>query len=256
MDNAFDSACATFNGLIMIKKASTCFLGILLFLCGSGVFAQALTAEWTRKADVDWLPNGPGPRAWSNLFWDSNAQRLALFGGSAGGGYKADIWHYNVTADTWTSILQPALDCPGYFGFTAPDGRDAHSSGYDSVNNAYWSVAGSGYKCGAANAEVLPLRTAGAGTTSTSIIDPGLTQTTPDFYKHWTVLVDNYYQALITAYDPVTKKLTLASAVTGLAVGKTYTIRVSTDGQTWYYPLPVPSPPKPGSAFWSPGRKQ
>lgn len=185
---------------------------------------------------MQWLPAGPGPRTWSKLFWDSNIQRLTLLGGAAGGGYKMDIWHFNAGTGTWTPYLQPAKDCPGYLGFSAPDGRDAHGTLYDPVNDAYWSVAGSGYKCGnAGESSTLPVRSAGAGTTTTVIYDPALAESTVDYWKHWTVMVDNYYTAYVTGYDPTTKKLTLSNAIPTLAPGKAYVMRVWTDGQTWMF---------------------
>lgn len=221
--------------LSMIRHLlSAVLIGSVVATGTPDVIAQPITAQWVRLPDVAFLPNGPGPRGWSNLFWDSTAQRVAIFGGSAGGGYKNDIWHFNTSTGTWTAVEQPALDCPGYLGFTAPDGRDAHTTAFDPVNNGYWSVAGSGYKC-SAGGESLPARTTGAGTTTTSIIDPTLTATTVDFYKHWSVVVQNYYVATITAYDPQTKRLTLATPIASLAAGQPYKIQVWTDGQSWFY---------------------
>ena len=206
-----------------------------MLLVASSGFAQTISAQWTQKSNGNFYPDGPGLRGWSKIFWDSGAQRLAMLGGSAGGGYKMDVWHYNISNDTWTPYLLPSDDCPGYLGFSGPDGRDAHSADYDPINNAYWSVGGSGYKCGAASGVNPTARTAGVGSSPSFIIDPGLTSTVVDFYKDWVVTVDNYRQAYVTAYDPVTKKLTLALPISGLVVGSSYTLRVWTDGQTWMY---------------------
>ncbi len=209
-------------------------LAALAFFSISPSWAQTISAEWTKKTKSAYWPAGPGHRLWSKLFYDSAAQRIAVLGGTGGGGYKMDIWHYNVASDTWDPYLLPAIDCPGYAGFSAPDGRDAHAAEYDPINDGYWSVAGGGYKCGNAGEGPPVARTAAAGSTASTIIDPSLTATDVDFYKDWTVFVGNK-RAFVTAYDPVAKKLSLGAPITGLSAGSAYTIRVWTDGQTWFY---------------------
>lgn len=205
----------------------------LLVLPTASSLAQTITAQWTRKINADWAPNGPSSRTWSKLFYDSTSQRIALYGGATGGGYKSDIWHYNITNDSWLAIELPTINCPGHHGFSGPDGRDGHSAEFDPINNMYWSVAGGGSKCTYLG-EYLPIKTAATGTTITSIMDSTLDATTVDFYKDWTVTVGSKV-AFVTAYDPVAKKLTLGASVAGLTAGSTYTIAVKTAGQTWYY---------------------
>lgn len=214
---------------------------LAFFVLAPCAHAQAITAQWTKKTTVNWLPDGPGARSWTRMFYDSGSNRIVVYGGSAGGGYKSDIWQYDTHSDTWLGLEVPALDCPGYLGPDGgPDGRDAHSDDYDPYNHLYWVVAGGGGKCGLAHGEVLPVRTAGTGTTTSVIVDPNLPATESGFYKDWLVNTGSsaYVSSntsYVSGYDAATKTLTLATPIAGLAPGSSYTVQFFTSGQTWYY---------------------
>lgn len=186
-------------------------------------------AQWVEKSTTPYYPQGVGPRGWHELIFDSFNSRIALFGGAGSGGYLNDVWQYDALTDMWLPIETPSNRCPGYSGFSGPDGRDNHAVEYDPVNHLYWSIGGSGYKCGP-----LASRTAQVGSNSTTIIDPSLSSNIPDFYKDWTVTA-NSKQVYVKSYDPVIKSLGLASPISGLTVGISYKLQVWTNGGTWYY---------------------
>jgi hypothetical protein len=207
----------------------------LALICASvSAAAATFSAQWTQKAPLEPFlsATSPGPRSWTNLFYDSQNNRIAVFGGSAGARFVGDVWHYNAGADTWAPFDIPADDCPGTFGFSGPDGRDAQTSDYDAHNHLYWTVGGGGYKCTGTKAIT---RSAQAGTTTTQIVDATLPGNVPvDHYKWWSVIA-NSKVVYVTGYNPATRTLTLASPITGLAAGTSYTLRVWTNGGTWYF---------------------
>jgi hypothetical protein len=187
---------------------------------------QDWTATWTRKADPPGFPDGPGGRGWVDITFDPVNSRTVLVAGS-GGTYMNDVWWYDAAADRWTSV-EPYVRCSSLTGFVPPTERDEYALEYDPVNQLYWMFGGSGYSC------VGPVRTAGAGTTSTAIVDSTLTATGVDFYKDWTVQIFNSY-AYVSAYDPVAKKLTLTNPIASAVPGTQYRLYTQGGGGTWYY---------------------
>lgn len=215
------------------KRTRSVITLLALGLAAGGSWAGNLVATWTKKAPLEPFRSAtsPGPRAWTSMDFDSLNGKLMLFGGSASG-FVADIWQYDTVADQWTAIENPADHCPGTFGFSGPDGRDTQVTIYDDYNHLYWSLSGGGYKCTGTRAT---MRTAQAGTNTTTVVDSSLpSDVTSDHFKDWTVAT-GYGKAYVQSYDSITKTLTLASPVYGLAPGSTYQIKVWTDGGSWYY---------------------
>lgn len=208
-------------------------VGLMAFaLMWGGYCAPAFadfTAMWTQKQYVANPPAGPGARGWVNLPYDSATHRLVLIGGS-GEHYYNDIWHYDVVSDSWTEI-EPYVPCEAINGFTPPTPRDEHAVVFDSHNSLFWMFGGSGFGCKG------DLRNAGAGTTSQQIVDSTLTATEIDFYKNWTVSVQQppYLNANVVQYDPVTHTLTLDPAINGMAVGVPYQLHPQGGGGMWSY---------------------
>ncbi|MBL8483230.1 MAG: PKD domain-containing protein, partial [Rhodocyclaceae bacterium] len=196
--------------------------------------APPLVAEWTQKAPISPFisDTNPGPRAWTNLTYDPVNARMALFGGSAGSRFVADVWHYDTLTDSWTAIDRPADDCPGTFGFSGPDGRDTQSVVYDAYNHLYWSISGGGHKCTGTRAVQ---RTAGAGSNTTTVVDPALPGDVPvDYFKDWSVYTASTV-VYVTGYDPATRTLRLASPISGFGPGSAYWIKVWTVGGSWFF---------------------
>ncbi|MBL8470958.1 MAG: PKD domain-containing protein [Rhodocyclaceae bacterium] len=208
--------------------------GLSLTIVATHAPAAPLAAQWTRKAPLAAFlsDTNPGPRGWTNISYDSRYGRMALFGGSAGSHFINDVWHYDTLADTWTLFDKPFDECPGTFGFSAPDGRDAHSTAYDEYNGYYWTVAGGGYKCTGTKAI---LRTAEAGSNTTTVIDSTLPADVPvDYYKDWAIMTASQI-VYVTSYDPATHTLRTATTLSGFGPGSTYRLKVYTDGGTNYF---------------------
>jgi hypothetical protein len=71
------------------------------------------TTDWTQISDI-----GPDPRAGHGLAYDSDRQRVALFGGDSGGTLRNDTWEWDGT--DWTQAAD-----------TGPDQRHEHGLAYD-----------------------------------------------------------------------------------------------------------------------------
>lgn len=185
------------------------------------------TATWTLKSIAKNYPDGVGGRGWEELTYDTDLQKVVLFGGS-GATYFNDIQYYDVILDTWTQI-EPFVGCGTTMaGFSVPPGRDEQTLEYDPVNKLYWSVGGTGYKC------AKTAFSAKDGSSSLVVVDPSLTGTVTDQYKYWTVQTA-VGAAFVTAYDPVAKKLTLDTSLSDLKSGATYYLYAQRGGGTWSY---------------------
>lgn len=210
-------------------KTSTALIACVLFFAhipSPALANMEIQAQWTRMTDPSAMPAGPGKRNWTDLSYDPVSKKVILIGGSGSATYLNDIWHYDTGTDTWSNIV-PHTHCPGFSGFSGPDGRDTQSVEYDPVNDTYLLLGGGGYKCGA-----LASRTAATGTTTNQLVDPSLPATAADFYKYWSVTVGTK-RVYVSGYDPSTKTLYLATPITGLTSGSIYQLQVWTDGFTW-----------------------
>ena len=198
----------------------------LNFTVNPGGTAGGWQGTWTRMANLPF-----DGRGWIDITFDELNGRTVIFGGS-GAQYRNDIWRYNAATDVWTNV-EPDVPCGGsslfYERHAPPTPRDEHAVEYDSFNHLYWTFGGSGFSCVNAN------RTAGAGTTTTTIFDPTLTQATVDYYKDWTVGSGQEGRAYVNAYDPVTKRLTLSAPVAELGPGAIYRLYPQRGGGTYYY---------------------
>lgn len=200
-------------------------LGVVFMLVSGGAFpAPELSAVWTQKAYAGGFPARPGGRTWVDTIYDPVNKRTVLFGGS-GGTYLNDIYHYESTSDTWTLIEPHVPNCPG---FAPPTQRDEHAVEYDSYNHLYWSFGGSGY------AYPCLTSTAESGTDTLTVVDNSLPSTIVDYYKDYFVYVEGR-TAYVQSYDPTTKTLKLATAITTLTAGTKYLLYAQGGGGTWYY---------------------
>lgn len=210
------------------RAAGSALLSVLLLATSwpHAMAAPRLTAAWAQKAQVSGEPIGPGGRGWVDLIYDPALHKTVLFGGS-GGNYFNDIFQYNAATDAWTGI-ELFIDCNGISGFVPPTGRDEHVVEYDAYNNLYWVFGGSGYGCkGSAHS-------AQSGTDSVTIYDNLLTSNVTNYYKDWTVQFSGKL-AYVSAYDPATRKLTLATPISGLTSGSAYNLFTQRGGGTWHY---------------------
>ena len=234
-----------------LGSASACLALLLLASCGGGdsenktdtagrraralavpqVPSPTLTAAWTQLPNPNYAPpNGPYTRVWTEMTWDSVRQEIVLFGGNGPTSYENDVWAYNGTSTLWTN-LDPNVFCPGNTGFSKPNGTDDTAFKYDPENNLYWVFgAASGYRC----LSYATTHTAGPGTSTTSIVDTSLTQTTDGTFTNWRVRVGNT-DVGVTAYDGSSKTLALDAAVTGLTANSSYLLYATTGAGVWYY---------------------
>jgi hypothetical protein len=180
---------------------------------------QSWTATWTQKADAP-----PGPRAWVEIAFDSVQGRAILFGGTASQPLN-DVWQYDPAGDSWLQ-LEPTQGCPE--GFAPPTARAEHALDFDPINQLLWIFGGAGVACDG------PQRIAGKGTSRTVIVDHSLPAITTDFYKDWTVTIGDA-SAYVSAYDPTTQKLTLASPLAGAKASSLYFLYPQRGGGTFSY---------------------
>lgn len=198
-------------------------------LAASVPAAAQWTGTWTPLAVAQSVTGQPHARSWTELIFDPVAGKPALFGGS-GGTYRNDILHLDVANLRWLDIEPQVFNVQSPYG--PPCSRDEHTLAYDPVNALYWTFGGSGYACAQRSG------TAGAGTTTTRIVDPTLPAATVDFYRdYWvTVVIGSIvYRAVVAAYDPAAKALTLNVSVPSLQSGRAYTIGSQYGGGTWNY---------------------
>jgi len=78
----------------------------LFFLSGLFIFGSAQT--WTRMNPS----NPPSPREKMAMAYDSESDRIILFGGNAGPTIFNETWEYDFNTDTWTQ-LSPPTSPPG-----------------------------------------------------------------------------------------------------------------------------------------------
>ncbi|NDP41169.1 MAG: PKD domain-containing protein [Aromatoleum sp.] len=187
----------------------------------------SFTGVWTSRPLAFTLAGGPGGRGWVDLIYDPAAGRPVLFGGS-GDNYMNDILQIDLAGNRWVEI-EPYT--PNVTPSGPPCPRDEHAVEYDALNALYWSFGGSGFACSSRASTV------GAGSGGNALVDPSLTQTTVDYYKDWlvTVMTVTPFYVYVTAYDPLTKTLTLKNPFPSDATGLVYSLRPQGGGGTWYY---------------------
>ena len=189
--------------------------------------AQSWTGTWTKRGIAATPAKAPGTRGWVDLIFDSDVGRPVLFGGS-GGVYYNDVLQIDFGAARWVEV-EPYQKIVAPSG--PPCGRDEHAVEFDSHNGLLWSFGGSGYACESQSGTIA------AGSTTTAIIDPALPDVPTDFYRHYVVSVTATptYYAIVSAYDPATKTLTLATPIPTVAAGRTYKRVAQFGGGTWSY---------------------
>ena len=213
-------------------------------LLSSGVAAQTLDVTW-RLVTTATAPNAPVWRGWSSLSWVNSRNQLVMWGGS-GAVFQNDVVGLDPIAGTWTTY-SPQVVCPGNSSFLVPNGSDESGVAYDSLNDLLWLYnGGSGYRCGTPQAVG---RVAGAGTGGTVIFDSTLSATTVDYYKDWTVRSSGGTKFLVTAYDPVAKTLTLASAAS-FVPGSSYDLYADFGDGTWFFNFSTASYTKLMRPYW------
>ncbi len=189
---------------------------------------KAWSATWTNRKLAPTPAGGPGPRGWIDLIHDPVAGKPALFGGS-GNTYMNDVLQIDFASGRWLEIEPLVLNVTSPLG--PPCQRDEQAVVYDDFNQLYWSFGGSGSGCAQRQSTI------GAGSTITKIVDPSLPATEVDFYRDWDVAVPgpNAQYAYVSAYDPATKTLTLATPTTNVAPGGKYNLTSQPGGGTWSY---------------------
>jgi hypothetical protein len=201
-------------------------VAVIGFWCGTAA-AAAYTASFTQLSTSN-TPSAPEWRGWSAMTWIGSLDWVVLWGGS-GGNFLNDVQALDPTTAEWTT-LSPNASCPGNTSFLRPNGSDESGVVWDSISDLLWIYnGGSGYRCGTPQNVG---RTAGAGTTSTSIVDATLSGTIN--YKDWTVRAPNGANAFVTAYSPATKTLTLGAALS-IGPGSSYDLFADFGGGTWWY---------------------
>ena len=160
------------------------------------------------------------------MTWVGSINRIVMWGGS-GANFLNDIVALDPATGAWTTI-DPNNYCVGNTRFE-PNGSDENGLVWDPIGQRLWLYnGGSGYRCVAPQ---LVGRTAGAGTTSTSIVDPTLSASTN--YKDWQVRV-NGSRAYVTAYNATTRTLTLGTPLSVVA-GGAYSLFVDYGDGTWSF---------------------
>ena len=179
------------------------------------------------------------------MTWVGSLSRIAMWGGS-GSQFYDDIQALDPVSDGWITV-NPQSNCPGNTSFAPPNGSDENGVVWDSISNQLWIYnGGSGYRClSSPNVS----HTAGAGTTSTAIVDPALPATTDDYYKDWQVQAPDGTYALVTAYSAATKTLFLGTAL-NVAPGNTYVLFVDSGQGTWSYNLATGQYSKLAQVHW------
>ena len=203
-------------------------LAAIVTLAGStAALSQSWTGTWTKRSIAATPAKAPGLRGWVDMVFDSDIDRPALFGGS-GGFYYNDVLQIDFATARWVEVepYQKIVPPSG-----PPCGRDEHAVVFDQHNGFYWSFGGSGFACGSQTGTIA------AGSTTTTIIDPALPATTVDFYRDYVLSVQASptYYAYVSAYDPATKTLTLATPIPTVVQGRTFKMNSQFGGGTWSY---------------------
>ena len=194
--------------------------------------APTFSATWTQIPNPNYAPPaGPYGRTWTEMTWDSLRQRMTVFGGNgAPSGYGNDIWSFDTATSQWT-VVEPFEFCPGNTGFTKPNGTDDSNFKYDPVNDLFWVFgAASGYRC----LSYTTPRTAAAGSGPGLVVDPSLPTGAVDHYRNFHVRTASA-DVLVSAYDPATSTLTLATPIAGFGPGSSYAVYATTGAGIWYF---------------------
>jgi len=223
-----------FSALKIIFSCLSAILTLGTFALSSQALAQNAASQNGPSYSVTWrslaTTNSPAWRTWTNMTYADTLGRIVLWGGW-GATPVNDLVALDPVNLDWQT-LEPNINCPGNTGFDVPNGSDENGLVFDPINNALWlSNGGSGYRC----LSFAPARTAGVGTTTSTIVDTSLTSQVVDFYKdHKVYGMDKY--ALVTAYNPSTHVLTLNASI-GMTAGSTYKLFADTGEGTWMYSL-------------------
>lgn len=211
-----------------IRLGAPRLLVVLVTTIAIGSARADWSGTWTLRPVVKTASESPGARGWVDLIFDPVAGRPVLFGGS-GGTYRNDILQIDLPGLRWVEIEPQVDNVQSADGPPCP--RDEHAVEYDAINAVYWIFGGSGYTCGSRTS------VATAGTTPNQIVDSSLASSTVDFYKNWLVSVEDtvIYRAYVTAYDPVTKTMSIDTSIPALSAGHRYSIRSQSGGGTWGY---------------------
>jgi hypothetical protein len=98
--------------------------------------------------------NTPGPRTLGTLTWTDTTGNLWLFGGSAGMGFNADLWKYDVASNMWTWVSgSNAPNAPGVYGTQGlasaanypPSRAETNASWVHAPTNTLWLYGGQSY---------------------------------------------------------------------------------------------------------------
>ena len=191
--------------------------------------AASYNATFTQVSTSN-TPGAPPWRGWSVATWVGSLGKVVMWGGS-GGDFLNDIVAMDPATAAWIT-LDPQAYCPGNTSFARPNASDENGLVWDPMQGRLWIYnGGSGYRC--ATTQNVG-RTAGSGTTPTSIVDPTLSAATN--YQDWQVRDANGAKARVTAYDAGTKTLTLSKALSVVAGGP-YDLYVDFGDGTWWYSL-------------------
>ncbi len=219
---------AASNVLTLLRGTLVC-VG-LIAIVASSLFVPAVAATYTATFTPISTSNTPLRRAWTAMTWFGSLNRIVMWGGS-GADFYNDIQALDPVNAGWITLDTQAY-CPGNTSFLRPNASDENGVVWDSISNLLWIYnGGSGYRC--ASPQNVG-HTAGAGTTSTSIVDPTLPATTDDFYKDWQVRAPDGTQVYVTAYSAATKTLSLGAAL-NVSAGSAYDLYVDFGGGTWWY---------------------
>ena len=219
-----------FQTTIRVSASASRLLALVCALLVSHASAQvpSFTGAWTSRP-LALTPAGlPDGRGWVDMIYDPVARMPVLFGGSGGLGYMNDIEAIDFGSGRWLEV-EPYVPQPTPYG--PPCGRDEYAFEFDAFNSLYWIFGGSlGCKT--------TVGVVAAGSTSSTIVDLSLPATAADYYNDWQVSISaaptNHYSS-VTAYDAVTKTLTLATPFPGNPAGRSYALRAQNGGGTWYY---------------------
>jgi PKD repeat protein len=202
---------------------------LLCALAASAADVAAYNATFTQISTSN-TPGAPPWRGWSVATWVGSIGKVVMWGGS-GADFLDDIVAIDPATAAWTT-LAPDAYCPGNTAFAPPNGSDENGLVWDPVQGRLWIYnGGSGYRCATPQNVT---RTAGTGTTTTSIVDPTLSATTN--YVDWQARAPDGGKTRVTAYNSSTKTLTLASAI-NVAAGGSYDLFVDFGDGTWSYNL-------------------
>ncbi|MFN0159735.1 MAG: PKD domain-containing protein, partial [Burkholderiales bacterium] len=157
-----------------------------------------------------------------------------------------DIAGLDPVSRAWTTYDAQA-NCPGNTSFARPNGSDESGVAYDAVNDRLWIYQGGrGYTCATPQAVG---RIAGAGTTSTAIIDPTLTSETDDHYRDFLVRISSGARVRVSSYIAATKTLTLESPL-AVSAGTAYDLYADFGDGTWSYNFSTGAYTKLMSRYW------